>query len=39
MKEGILAFIAGTGVQLQGDDSPFEDAHDEVVKRAGDAPS
>jgi 5'-methylthioadenosine phosphorylase len=32
MKDGILAFIGGTGVQLQGDDSPFENAHDEVVE-------
>jgi 5'-methylthioadenosine phosphorylase len=32
MKDGIPAFIGGTGVRLQGDDSPFQDAHDEVVE-------
>lgn len=32
MKDGILAFIGGTGVQLQGDNSPFQNATDEVVE-------
>jgi hypothetical protein len=37
MKDGILAFIGGTGVQLQGDNSPLRMRAMKSWKRAGDA--